>query len=74
MYLIRIDHLIYTHRDGTPFTLPEAVTELRGCGNAAVLRLDGTVAVRNAGSDSAVTHAPTGRVIRRRRVLHRRAA
>lgn len=74
MYLIRIDHLIYEHRDGTPFTLPEALTEIRGTGNAAILRLDGTVAVANAGSDTAVTHAPTGRIVRRHRTYVRRAA
>ena len=72
MYLIRIDHLIYERKGGEPFTLPEALAEVRGCGNAAVVRLDGTPVVLDAGSDAGpLTHAPTGRVIRRRRVYRR---
>lgn len=37
-------------------------------GNARIMRLDGTIAVRNASSDYAVQHAPTGRMVRRRPV------
>ena len=65
MYRIALGPITYTKRDGVPFTLPEALRELHGCGNARIVRLDGTVAVRNAGSDYAVQHAPTGRMVRR---------
>jgi hypothetical protein len=65
MYLIKIDHLIYVRRGGGLFTLPEAMREVYGVRGAQVLRADGTVAVRDAGSSVEVTHAPTGRVVRR---------
>ena len=68
MYRIALGPITYSKRGGVPFTLPEAMRELRGCGGARIVRLDGTVAVRNAGSDYAVQHAPTGRTVRRRTV------
>lgn len=71
MYRIQVDHRIYERRGGGTFTLPEAMRELYGCGNARVLRADGTVAVANAGAAYAVVHAPTGRTVVRRRVRGR---
>lgn len=68
MYLIAIGPNTYEPRDGRPgFTLVEALREVCGTGGARVLRLDGTVVVRDAGSTVAPwTHAPTGRTIRHR--------
>jgi hypothetical protein len=67
VYLIQIDHVIYEPRGGGSFTLSDALRELHGCGHARILRIDGTVAVDSAGSDYAVRHAPTGRLVKRRR-------
>lgn len=66
MYMIRIDHIVYVQRNGQLFTLPEAMRQVYGVGNAAVLREDGTVVVNRAGSSYAVEHVPTGRTIVRR--------
>jgi len=68
VYRIALGPITYSKRGGEPFTLPEAIRELHGCGQARIVRLDGTIAVRNAGSDYAVQHAPTGRLVRRRPV------
>jgi hypothetical protein len=68
VYRIALGPIVYSKRGGAPFTLTEALRELYGCGQARIVRLDGTVAVRNAGSDYAVEHAPTGRTVRRRPV------
>jgi ferric-dicitrate binding protein FerR (iron transport regulator) len=64
MYLIQLGHIVYQHKDGSPFTLPEAMREVYGVGQARILRLDGTPAVLNAGSSSEVMHAPSGRRVR----------
>lgn len=67
-YLIAVDHVVYSRRNGDPFTLVEAVAEVRGTGNARILRTDGTVVLRHAGSTAADwLHAPTGTVLRHRR-------
>lgn len=68
MYMFRIDHRIYTR----PLTLADALAEVLGVGNAAVLRADGTEVISNAGSAYAVTHTPTGRTVTRRRARHLR--
>lgn len=75
MYLIQIDHRVFERKGGGGFGLVEALRELYGVRGAAVLRLDGTVAVSHAGSASAVGHVKrngTTRNIRRR--MTRRAA
>ena len=66
MYLIQIDHIVYGQRDGSAFTLPEAMRAVYGCGNARVIRENGAVVVNRAGSSYAVEYAPTGRTIVRR--------
>jgi len=66
MYLITIDHIVYEKHGGGLFTLPEAMRELHGTGNARILRADGTVVVKRAGNDYAVQHVPSGREVRRR--------
>lgn len=71
MYLIQVDHLVYRREDGGMFTLPEALREVYGCGNAQVLRADRSIAVAYAGHAYAVMHCPTGRMIRRRKALRR---
>jgi hypothetical protein len=69
MYMIQIGHVVYdAHRGGRPFTLVDAVHAVYGVRYARVLRTDGTVVVSNAGSCHEVTHAPTGRIVRRRTV------
>ena len=74
MYLIQIDHIVYGKRDGSDFSLVEAIRETHGCGHARILRTDGTVCVHHAGSDWAVTHiARDGRQREVRRRLTRRA-
>jgi hypothetical protein len=65
MYLIQIDHVVYERRGGGSFTLPEAMREVYGVGNARVLREDGTEVIRAAGSSYAVTHVPSGRTVLR---------
>lgn len=70
MYLIQSGPVVYAHKDGTrdgrPFTLVEALRETYGVGQTRILRTDGTVVVRDAGSATAVEYAPTGRKITRR--------
>ncbi len=71
MYILRIDHNRYasdpTDRTRTPFTLVSAMRAAYGCGNAHIERADGTVVVAHAGrAFSDLTHAPTGRTLRRR--------
>jgi hypothetical protein len=67
MYLIRLwPGVIYEHREGRSFTLVEALREVYGVRDASILRADGRPVVLAAGSASEVTHAPTGRTIRRR--------
>ena len=68
MYLIQVDHIIYGKRHNDSFTLAEAMWAVHGTGNARILRSDGTVIVENAGSDYAVRHVPTGRIVKRRTV------
>lgn len=63
MYLFRIDDRTYVRRDGQPMSLTEAMAAVYGCGNAGVIRTDGTMVVERAGSASEVTYAPTGRRI-----------
>ena len=57
-------------RDGRPFTLMEAMREVFGVGAATVYRVNPdatlTVVVCNAGSSTAIVHAPTGRTLARR--------
>ena len=65
MYLIQIDHIVYRRRDGGAFTLPEAMNQVYGVGNARVLREDGTEVIRQAGSSYAVQHVPSGRTVLR---------
>lgn len=66
MYLIKLwPGVIYEHRDGRGFTLVEAMREVYGIGDASIVREDGTPVVLRAGSASEITHAPTGRTIRR---------
>lgn len=73
MYQIKLGPVIYdAFKGGRPFTLLDAMREVHGVGQAAVLRMDGTPVVTNAGSSYAVTHAPTGRVITRRIARHLR--
>jgi hypothetical protein len=75
MYLIRLwPGVIYEHREGRPFTLVEALREVYGVRDVSILRADGTPVVRSAGSASEVTHAPTGRTIRRRAVRPHRSS
>lgn len=62
MYLVQIDHIVYR----TPVSLVEAMRSVYGCGNARILRADGTLAVTYAGSSVEVMHAPTGRKVQRR--------
>jgi hypothetical protein len=64
MYLIKLGPVTYERKGGGGFTLPEAMSEVYGVGQASILRLDGTVVVRNAGSSVEVQHAPTGRRLR----------
>jgi hypothetical protein len=71
VYLIAVDNVIYEWKGGRPFTLVEAMRELYGCRNAHVIRLDGTLVVLHAGNASGVTHVPSGRTIRRRKVRQR---
>jgi len=66
VYLIQVDHIVYGKRHDDSFTLPEALWAVHGTGNARILRADGTVIVENAGSDYAVRHVPTGRIVKRR--------
>lgn len=68
MYLIKLGPIVYGRRDGSAFTLPEALRAVYGVGEATVLREDGTPVVARAGSAYAVTHVPTGREVRRRSV------
>lgn len=53
-----------------PYTLATALEEARGCGGAHIHRSENgggwKMIVRNAGSDTAVIHEPTGRRIYRR--------
>lgn len=70
MYLIQSGPVVYTRRDGSLFTLVEAMRETYGVGQVRILRADGTVAVTNAGSSVTVTHAPTGRRLHRRTARH----
>jgi hemin uptake protein HemP len=72
MYFIAIDHIIYGQAGGLPYTLPEALRQVHGCANARILREDGTVIVSHAGSDYAVRHLPSGRLVRRRGRAHHR--
>lgn len=69
-YLIVLGQVTYEPRDGRAgFTLTEALREVYGSHQAALLRLDGTVAVANAGSAYSVTHIGRDgyvRTIRRR--------
>ena len=70
MYILRIDHVRYVSdprdRSNTPFTLVTAMRAAYGCGNAHIERADGTLVVAHAGrAFSPLTHAPTGRPIRR---------
>ncbi len=67
MYLIRLDGTTYERKGGGTFTLVEAMQELHGCRGASVLREDGTLVVRNAGSTASPwEHVPSGRQIRHR--------
>jgi hypothetical protein len=71
VYLLRVDHIRYTFdprdRTRTPFTLVTAMRAAYGCANAHVERVDGTPVVPHAGrAFSDLTHAPTGRQLRRR--------
>jgi hypothetical protein len=50
VYQIALGPITYVKRGGVPFTLPEAMRELHGCGQARIVRLDGTVAVRLRGA------------------------
>ena len=63
MYLIQLGPVTYAR----PYTLPDALAELYGVGDARILRTDGTVVVRSAGSAYAVDHVPSGRTVRRRK-------
>ena len=73
MYEIQLGPVRYVKRgSNVPFSLVEAMREVRGVGQARILRLDGTVVVHNAGSDYAVTHVPSGTVVIRRPVRRRR--
>lgn len=73
MYMFRIDHVTYDRtRDGQPLTLADALAAVYGTRGAAVLRLDGTEVISNAGSAYAVTYTPTGRTITRRGARHLR--
>jgi hypothetical protein len=67
VYFLMIDHLIY---DTRPLTLVQALTEIRGCRNAEILRADLTTAVERAGSDTEVVHVTRDW---RRRTVRRRA-
>lgn len=71
MYVLYVDG--YPHRydprdrTRTPFTLVSAMRAAYGCAGVHVARADGTMVVRNAGrAFTDLTHAPTGRVLRRR--------
>lgn len=62
MYYVKLGPITYAK----PLTLVEALRELRGTGDAKIVRADGTVAVDQAGSDTILVHAPTSRRIYRR--------
>lgn len=65
MYLYQIDHIVYGRKTG--LSLAAAVDAVRGCGNARVLRADGTVVLTSAGSTELPwIHAPSGRKIHHR--------
>lgn len=82
-YLIQIDGYLYESTEHGPraakpsgvnryFTLPEALREVYGCGNAHILREEGggflvTVVAHAGRASSDLVHAPTGRTIRRGR-------
>lgn len=71
-YLVQVDHRTFCRRGGEPFSLVAALTEVRGVGNARVLRSDGTPVVTNAGSDCGpLVHTPTGRTVHRRKTRRR---
>jgi len=63
---------------GPPMSLPAALADVYGCGNAAVARLerDGwRIIVRHAGSSvGPLEHVPSGRVVTRRRTARARRA
>lgn len=67
MYLIQLGPITYERAGGGMFTLPDAMREVYGVGYARVLREDGTVVVTDAGSTAAVRHAPSGRIVHRRK-------
>lgn len=58
MYLIQLGPVVYEgFKDGRPFSLVDALREVHGTLNAHILRMDGTPAVRHAGS-SYLVHVP----------------
>lgn len=68
MYMVQIGPVIYDRtQKGGPISLVEALREIRGVGDCKVLRTDGTVVVKRAGSDTMLTHEPTGRRVSRRK-------
>ena len=72
IYALQIDWMIYTcsPKTGLPYTLVTAMQEARGCGNTKIVKaVNGggwKTVVLNAGSDTEVQHAATGRKLRRR--------
>lgn len=66
MYLIQMGPVVYERRGGGTFTLVEAMREVYGVADTRILRTDGTVVVRRAGSSYAVEYAPRGITLRRR--------
>ncbi|MFI0553452.1 hypothetical protein [Streptomyces scabiei] len=71
MYLIQLDYTVYERfKDGRPFTLVDALRELHGTANAHILRMDGTPAVRHAGSSYLIHVARNDR--RKNKGIYRR--
>lgn len=66
MYLIQLGPVTYEPKGGGSWSLPEALREVYGVGNARILRTDGTVAVSSAGSSTVLIHQPSGRRVYRR--------
>jgi hypothetical protein len=57
MYLIELGPVVYEPKGGGTFTLPQALSELRGVRGARILRADDlTVAVLDAGDIAHLTH------------------
>lgn len=59
-YVVRIGPLEWDQYEHGPISLVRALQELRGTGCVEIVRADGTLVVPRAGSDSILSHAPSG--------------